>query len=375
MPGVKSRDLIVRIYESVGDQAALEEIIGQITLALDSRGAHFGVIDPHRRWHRSLVVGAEERIQTEYLEYYAAEDPRLPYCLAHPGVAVPDHVSVSDVAGYERTSLVNELLDKNEARFSANTIFPVGSGFLGALAFFKPRRRGPYNEWEIRSLDSLLPHIQRSLELHIRIGRLESQVASLEELVDRLATPILLVDRTGVPCYEIAAGREALRRGDFLTIRNGHIEPRSLKQVRQFLSLLSSVCCENFDASSGRLSNAIRLFSLDDSSATLRMYPMRGLPRLSAMRQADVLLFLTYADPTSATNELRLQTLFRLTPAEARLASYLIRGESLAEISQRFHLSRATLKTQLSSLFDKTGARRQGELVALLLSSVTVPIA
>jgi DNA-binding CsgD family transcriptional regulator len=85
------------------------------------------------------------------------------------------------------------------------------------------------------------------------------------------------------------------------------------------------------------------------------------------------MLFLTTGD--SAGNDIRLQIVFGLTPSEARLAGYLLRGKSLAEISRHLLLSRETLKSQLSSLFKKTKTRRQGELIALLVSSLSVAMA
>lgn len=61
-----------------------------------------------------------------------------------------------------------------------------------------------------------------------------------------------------------------------------------------------------------------------------------------------------------------LQTTFRLTEAEARLAVQLGSGESLEEAANRLGIAKETSRTQLKSIFTKTGAHRQAELVALL---------
>ncbi|MGC5779359.1 helix-turn-helix transcriptional regulator [Methylobacterium sp. NFXW15] len=68
-----------------------------------------------------------------------------------------------------------------------------------------------------------------------------------------------------------------------------------------------------------------------------------------------------------------LQRLFDLTPAEARLALALGSGLTLQEVSDETGLSNATLRSQLSSTFHKTGTRRQPELIALLARVAILP--
>ena len=61
-----------------------------------------------------------------------------------------------------------------------------------------------------------------------------------------------------------------------------------------------------------------------------------------------------------------LSALFRLSPAEARLAIGLLRGDSAADCARTAGVGLATIRSQLHSIFNKTGVRRQAQLVALL---------
>jgi DNA-binding CsgD family transcriptional regulator len=61
-----------------------------------------------------------------------------------------------------------------------------------------------------------------------------------------------------------------------------------------------------------------------------------------------------------------LAALFRLSRAEARLAIGLLKGLSVAECAQESGVGVATIRSQLHSIFSKTGVRRQAQLVALL---------
>jgi DNA-binding CsgD family transcriptional regulator len=64
----------------------------------------------------------------------------------------------------------------------------------------------------------------------------------------------------------------------------------------------------------------------------------------------------------------RLRAAFGLTKAEARLALRLAEGATLAGAAKEFNVKATTVRSQLQQVFAKTGASRQTELVALLLS-------
>lgn len=65
-------------------------------------------------------------------------------------------------------------------------------------------------------------------------------------------------------------------------------------------------------------------------------------------------------------DESLLSALFHLSPAEGRLAIGLLKGSSPAEYARQSRVAVATIRSQLHSMFSKTGVRRQSQLVALL---------
>jgi DNA-binding CsgD family transcriptional regulator len=64
-----------------------------------------------------------------------------------------------------------------------------------------------------------------------------------------------------------------------------------------------------------------------------------------------------------------LSGLFGLTPTECRLASLLMRGESLLEAARELNITPYTARAHLKVIFQKTGTNRQNHLMYLLLSS------
>ena len=61
-----------------------------------------------------------------------------------------------------------------------------------------------------------------------------------------------------------------------------------------------------------------------------------------------------------------LQRSYHLTKAKCELAQELASSESVNAISARLGVARATVKTQLESVFAKTGTHRHADLVKLL---------
>jgi DNA-binding CsgD family transcriptional regulator len=64
--------------------------------------------------------------------------------------------------------------------------------------------------------------------------------------------------------------------------------------------------------------------------------------------------------------ETDLMNTFHLTPSEAKLATRLAAGASLAEAARALHIASGTARTQLKAIFAKTDTNKQGALVSLL---------
>jgi DNA-binding CsgD family transcriptional regulator len=87
-----------------------------------------------------------------------------------------------------------------------------------------------------------------------------------------------------------------------------------------------------------------------------------------------VLVCVTDPDAQGRASADQLKELFCLTPAEARVALALLDGADTREAAQRLGVSFHTVRHQVQSMLDKTGAARQSDLVALLTRATLGPI-
>jgi DNA-binding CsgD family transcriptional regulator len=78
------------------------------------------------------------------------------------------------------------------------------------------------------------------------------------------------------------------------------------------------------------------------------------------------LIVLSDLDERRVPDGLLLREAFSLTPAEIRIAQALANGLRLPAVAERMRVSHETVRSQLKSIFHKTGAGHQGELVVIL---------
>jgi DNA-binding CsgD family transcriptional regulator len=93
--------------------------------------------------------------------------------------------------------------------------------------------------------------------------------------------------------------------------------------------------------------------------------PVRNLP-LDLEKRVAAVVFVS--DPLMKTRPAReiLVGLFGLTPAECRVATLLTDGHAPRQIGQLLGVSNNTLKSQLASIYSKTGTSRQSQVVRLI---------
>ena len=66
----------------------------------------------------------------------------------------------------------------------------------------------------------------------------------------------------------------------------------------------------------------------------------------------------------------RLRCQFGLTPAEARLAFHIVKGETLRSAAVELSISYETARSHLKNIFGKTGTCRQAQLVMIILTAL-----
>jgi DNA-binding CsgD family transcriptional regulator len=242
------------------------------------------------------------------------------------------------------------------------------------MSFTRHRGRNGYGEDGKWLIELLAPHVRRALLTHWRLSDAQRQADSHTLGLEYLGHGLLLVEEDGVPRYADAVAEALLRTEDALALRDGRLRaPHNSEDDCRLAQLIRQACIG--------LGGGMRLARRPaNGGSSPRPYSLTALPYredtrnpfLAALAQpARPLALLMLHDPERAPMRDAIQTLadrHHLTPAELRVLRLLLEGFCPKSIAQRLNLGIRTIRSQLSSLYAKTGARNQRELVALALN-------
>ena len=236
---MEQNELVDLLYEGATDEQAMAAAVQEFIQRTSSRGAQFGTL--HRTGGagtKSLVVGLDQADLKTYLENYTAQDPRWPLHLKFPGRILTIPENLPDRQSFDESALVNDLLIKRDAYQSMGVSFPIDHEYQLYFYLLRGHQDGGYRKAEVDELAWFLPALKRSLMLRLKFDALESTVASLKALVDKMEQPVFLVSRTGSLTHANHGGHLALRQADFLAVRNGRLEPRNPRDATALMALI-----------------------------------------------------------------------------------------------------------------------------------------
>lgn len=230
----------------------------------------------------------------------------------------------------------------------------------------RPRKSDAFDDPELSFLKRLVPHLQRAVETNRRLDQSARQAELALDILDKFQDALVLVtpDATVTYCNR-AADALFSERGSGVSV----IRSRLACERTDDSNLLrrSIAAASGTEGDGSRLGNTI---SIERSAhlwpLTVHCLPLTHPNRWSLERQPAALLLLTDTARSFALSPEMLAQVFPFTAAEARLAHHLARGETLAKLAGSLGLSRATLASQLHTIFQKTHTRRQSDLVRLL---------
>jgi len=111
--------------------------------------------------------------------------------------------------------------------------------------------------------------------------------------------------------------------------------------------------------------------AIDRGPLLIHLVPIVGNTHDLFMMASWAMVIVPISAPKGAQASL-LEGLFDLTPGEARVARALATGVELDVAAANFGVTSATVRSQLRSIFAKTGTHRQSDLVAMLTTTQTL---
>jgi DNA-binding CsgD family transcriptional regulator len=207
----------------------------------------------------------------------------------------------------------------------------------------------------------LVPHLQRALQIMIRLG-LSEQVRTVSfDLLERLGLGVLILDRGRRLLFANRAAEQVLEQGTALSVRDGRVNaaPAAARGFERLVEEATRTSAGDGMSAGGNL----KVDTCQGEALRLFIAPVPRYHVALGLSVPAVLVLVGDPSGAPATHADEVRSAFGLTRAEAQLLAALTGGERLADYAARRGISLGTVRTHLKRLLGKTGHHRQVDLV------------
>ncbi|ATQ41923.1 hypothetical protein CSW64_05605 [Caulobacter mirabilis] len=221
-----------------------------------------------------------------------------------------------------------------------------------------------YAEEDVAALQALAPHLQTALDVRRRFGELDLRAAGAMAALDGLGRSVILLDEAGRILFANAAAEPLFDHPRGLRLSGGRLDAadpvlaRALARRVDRTALATTPLDGSFEVDLGDERLEITVARLETAHET-----RLGTPK----RAPATMILIDRAEAGRGARRTQLRERFRLTPAEAEFALEIARGEGRQAAAARLGITVATARSHLTSIFGKTGVRRQAALVRLVM--------
>jgi DNA-binding CsgD family transcriptional regulator len=219
-------------------------------------------------------------------------------------------------------------------------------------------------------INEILPHLKRALNIHSEFTHLRLRQDALLKGLDRLVIGLILYDHNAQPVYINPTAKSIINQHPALQMQDGDlvlINSEDEKHLRKTIIDTAEIDPDD----SWKQSVAIGITHPDiESPLPLLVTPMHAHMITSDLdyEGARVAVFLSDPNLQQPISVDSLVSVYNLTPSESQVAISLANGHSIDKIAKSSNHSAHTIRSQLKSVFRKTGVARQSELIKLLLT-------
>lgn len=220
-----------------------------------------------------------------------------------------------------------------------------------------------------RLVEALVPHLRQAILIFDRVHHLQVEEMELSDALDRLGVAGFLLDALGRVTQPNRTAATLFAGKEGIAVRHGRLVLGSEDAQRRLGDILARArnAADLEDQDRVRLPEVITIPRGPGApSLAIAARILRSPADLRSDHAPAVAVYVSRPDQGGAVPAAVVRELLGLTPAEAELAARLGHGATIDEAAHGLGITRATARTQLYSIFRKTGLHRQSELVSLI---------
>jgi DNA-binding CsgD family transcriptional regulator len=232
-------------------------------------------------------------------------------------------------------------------------------GKHAALSLYRGVKGEPFSSENRRLLSRLSPHLTVAAKNYWAAHTLRLLSGAHQHALDTITSGVFAINHSGRIIFLNRLGEEMLRHLQWVRMAKGILEPLpDLIEADKVANALHRLA----------IGVGAAMLITDSKTGAQAHLSMSNVPEAAEVKDLLTapasLVWITPVVPLRDVGE-QMGRLFELTRAECRLVNHLVGTENLRQAAAALHISIHTARTQLKSIFQKTGRRNQSELLAL----------
>ncbi|MFT4055403.1 MAG: helix-turn-helix transcriptional regulator [Novosphingobium sp.] len=344
---------IGEIYDAAFDRARFPALIERLGMSMGAQAGFIGWSDPERQVGFQFQFGNDPVWLGRYVDTYAAHDVLLPHLHAIPeGECSPawdllQSPEVRDSIFYREYLAPQGIIDN----LAVNLI--KRPSIVASLALLRREPAERYTKAECARLSALVPHLRRAIYIQSYLVRAQEHAAADRAFAGSAGSSVLLLSTEHI-LLEAAPALVSLLR-----LRIG--EPISDGVLRSAI----------FRTIANGVPVAVEVMFEDDALPVRVLLEARRLDTtrfgdLAEGPAASFAVHVTRVDLPRAIAFEAIGSLYGLTATELRVLKDAIDAGDITAIGDRQGMARATARTHLHRIYDKTSTRSFAGLSSLV---------
>jgi len=347
------------LYESALDPTQWSKAMHSLADFAGASGTFYLIADQAKNCIvYSETEGIDPSANEAYLKYYATKDMRLGPAHKFPvGQAVTEDMLV-DWRAFRKSELFVDLLTPHDIPRILGFWVTKNAANASAFVLERSRGQGPFQRHEIARCAQITPHVVRAIRTREALASARQRERIYVDLLSRLPFATILLN-ADLGILEVSpAAQTLLKQGDALRSQSGRVRAAMTVDDSRLQVILARTVATTRELGGGSL----RVRRNTRPSISISIVPIPSPDIFVDVRPAVMLLI---SDPLLVPRQptAMLRDALQLTEAEALLANKLFAGATLKHAAEDLHISVNTCKSQLKSIYAKTGCRSHADLV------------
>ena len=342
--------LIAKIYGTARDRSRWSGVLRASAKYVGASSA--SILIKHRNISPSeeFYVGGEDDYESVQFAQRQKDRLSVQHRTLRDGHDMAGYTTVRSAAIIETRLFDRSELSKRDHCIARLTVF---------------RRGGCWDDLAHRRMQLIVPHMRLAVLISQRMRSRCAAAAALADTLDSLRASIFLVDANGELVHANETGKVELAEGHLLRSERGKLtanEPQAIFNSARAFALN--------DARAARFSLIDK--TADNATATDRCHMLHVFPLAVGAESGSggdqpMVTGLVLDEATLHARDPvdRMARHYGLARRQRELLLGIVEGNGLTEVAESLSVAASTLKTHLRRLFEKTGTRRQIELIKM----------